>query len=172
MTPIDLLMIAVILLSAATAFNKGLLLELFSLAGVVLGLIIAAAGYGLLVPWMMQWVERPKVADLSAFLAIALGVQLAVGLIGRLLRGALRWAGLGFLDRLLGALFGVVKGCALVTLAVMAVAAFLPSAPWLKNSRLAPPFLAAAHEGSHIAPEFGGKTREWIRQMHIAQPQR
>ena len=47
MTLIDLLIIAVILVSAVLAFNKGLLLELFSLAGVVLGLIVAAAYYGL-----------------------------------------------------------------------------------------------------------------------------
>src|ERR1700677_4964579 len=108
MTLIDLLIVAVVLISAVSAFNKGLLVELFSLAGVVLGLIIAAADYGLLAPWFMRWVESPRVADLVAFLVIALDVMLAVGVIGRLLRGTVRWAGLGFLDRLLGALFGFV----------------------------------------------------------------
>ena len=107
--------------------------------------------------------------DLAAFLVIALGVSLAAGLIGRLLRATVRWAGLGLLDRLLGALFGFVKGCAVVTLVVMAIAAFVPNAPWLRNSRLAPPFLAAAHEESHLTPELGGKIREGIGQLRIAQ---
>ncbi len=170
MTLIDLLMVAVLLISAVSAFRKGLLVELFSLAGVVLGLVIAAADYGLMAPWLRRWIASPEVSDLAAFLVIALGVSLAAGLIGRLLRATVRWAGFGFLDSLLGALFGFVKGCALVTLVVMAMAAFIPNAPWLKSSRLAPSFLTAAHEGSHLTPELGGKIREGIRQLRNAQP--
>jgi membrane protein required for colicin V production len=171
MTLIDLLIVAVILISAVSAFRQGLLVELFSLVGVVLGFIIAAADYELLAPRLTHWVTNPEAADVGSFLAIALGVMLTAGLIGRLLRGTVRWAGLGFLDRLLGAFFGLVKGCALVTLAVMAMAAFLPGALWLKDSRMMPPFLAAAHEGSRITPELSGRIREGIQQLRVRHPQ-
>jgi membrane protein required for colicin V production len=170
MTLIDLLMVAVISISAVLAFSKGLLVELFSLAGVVFGFMIAAADYRLLAPWLMRWVKAPATADLGAFVLLALGVMLATGLLGRSLRGAVRWAGFGFLDRLLGGFFGFVKGCALVTLAVMAMAAFIPHASWLKSSRLMPWFLAAAHEGSRMTPALGEKIREGIGQLRIAQP--
>jgi membrane protein required for colicin V production len=167
---VDLLILAAILVSVISAFHKGLLVELFSLVGVVLGLLIAAADYVLLAPRLMRWAKNTEVADLGAFLLIALGVMLVAGLIGRSLRGTIRWVGLGFLDRLLGAVFGFVEGCAVVTLVVMATAAFLPDASWLKSSRLVPLFLAAAHDGSHMTPfELGERIREGIQQLRMTQ---
>lgn len=164
MTWLDLLIVAVLVISVISAFLKGLLVELFSLAGVVLGLWIAAADYAPLASWVLRWAKNPQVANLVAFLLIALGVMLVAGLVGRMLRGAVRWVGLGFVDRFLGALFGFIKGCAVITLGVMAVAAFLPNADWFKNSKLAPVFLTAAHDGSHMTPfEFGEKIREGVR---------
>jgi membrane protein required for colicin V production len=169
MTWLDLLIVAVLVISVISAFIKGLLVELFSLAGVLLGLWIAAADYARLGSWVLGWVKNPQVANLVAFLLIALGVMLLAGLVGRLLRGTVRWAGLGFVDRFMGALFGFVKGCAVITLGVMAVAAFLPNADWFKNSRLAPVFLTAAHNGSHMTSfEFGEKIREGVRLLRAA----
>jgi membrane protein required for colicin V production len=169
MTWVDLLIVAVVAISVVSAFLKGFLVELFSLAGVLLGLVVAAAYYPRLTPWVMRWVKSPEVAGLVAFLLIALGVMLFAGLLGRLLRGTVRWAGLGFVDRFLGAIFGFVKGCGVVTVGVMAVAAFLPNAGWLKESRLAPWFLTAARSGSHMTPfEFGEKIREGVLLLRSA----
>lgn len=169
MSWVDLLIVAVILISVISAFVKGLVMRLFSLAGVVLGLMIAAADYGRLVPWLERWIKTPEVADLVAFLLIALGVMVIAGLLGRLLRGTIHHLGLGFFDRLLGALFGFVKGFVLVTLVVMAIAAFLPGTDWLRSSRLAPLFLTAAHSGSHITPvELGEKIRQGIKLLRNA----
>ncbi|HEV2275169.1 MAG TPA: CvpA family protein [Acidobacteriaceae bacterium] len=164
MTWIDLLILAVIAISVVSAFIKGFLVELFSLAGVVLGFLIAAADYGRLAPWIDRWVRDPRAGDLIAFILIALGIMAAASLAGHLLRGTIRRIGLGFVDRLLGALFGFLKGCAVITIAVMAIAAFLPRADWLKSSKLAPFFLAAARDGSHMTPlDLGEKIREGVR---------
>lgn len=169
MTWLDLLIVAVLVISVISAFFKGLLVELFSLAGVLLGLWFAAADYPRLASWFVRWVTNPQVANLVAFLLIALGVMLLAGLLGRLLRRTVRWIGLGFVDRFLGALFGFVKGCAVITLGVMAVAAFLPHSDWLRNSRFAPVFLTVAHTGSHMTSfEFGEKIREGVKLLRIA----
>ena len=61
-----------------------------------------------------------------AFLLIALGVMLVIGLIGRAISKVARTAGLGGLDSLLGAIFGVIRGCFLVVVAIIAIAAFVP----------------------------------------------
>jgi len=37
-----------------------LILEVFSLAGLVLGLLVAAWDYQKLTPWMGQWIIRPR----------------------------------------------------------------------------------------------------------------
>jgi membrane protein required for colicin V production len=171
MTFIDLLIVAVLAISVISAFIKGFLVEIFSLAGIFVGLLVAAANYTEFASRLMSWVSNREVAGLVSFLLIALGVMLLAGLIGRLLRSTVRQVGLGFLDRLLGALFGFLKGCAVVTLIVMAMAAFLPNAQWMKNSRLMPIFLTAAHEGSHITPfEFGQKIRRGVEVLRLAPP--
>jgi membrane protein required for colicin V production len=169
MTWIDLLIVAVLVISVVSAFFKGFLVQLFSLAGVVLGLFIAAADYPRFAPWVARWVKNSEAANLIAFLLIALGIMVLCGLLGHVLRLTVRSAGLGFVDRLLGAVFGFVQGCVIVTLLVMAVAAFLPNVGWLKDSKLASVFLEAARSGSHVTPfEFGEKIREGVRLMRNA----
>jgi membrane protein required for colicin V production len=61
--------------------------------------------------------------------------------------------GLGFVDRLLGAAFGVARGVLLGIAAMMVVAAFYPNAPWLQNSVLTPYFLSGVHAVSFVVPE-------------------
>jgi membrane protein required for colicin V production len=165
------LIFAVLLLSVVTAFVKGVLVEIFSLVGVVAGFFIAAAEYRSVAPWIMHVVKDQGIADFVAFLLLSLVTMILAGLLGRLLRGGVHWAGLGFLDRLLGAVFGLLRGLVLVTIAVIALAAFLPRAEWLQGSRLVPWFLSAARGGSHMTSvELGERIREGIRLLRSAEP--
>jgi membrane protein required for colicin V production len=165
----DLLIIAVLVVSVVSAFVKGFFVEVFSLAGVILGLFIAAANFGAFAPWVMRLVENREAANLIAFLVIALLVMVLAGVLGRLLRGVFRQVGLGIVDRLLGAAFGLVKGCIVVTLVLMAVVAFLPRQNWLVSSRLAPAFLNAAHGGSQVVPfVLGEEIRQGLQALRIS----
>jgi membrane protein required for colicin V production len=167
----DLLIIAVLAVSVVSAFVKGFFVEVFSLAGIILGLFFAAANYGGFAPWVFRLVHNQEFANLIAFVLIALLVMALASLAGRLLRGILRTVGLGIADRLLGAVFGLVKGCIVVTLVLMGVVAFLPRQDWLDRSRLAPVFLTAAHGSSHVVPyELGEKIRQGLETLRMAQP--
>jgi len=73
-------------------------------------------------------------------------------LLGKLLRHTASAIGLGLVDRLLGAVFGLVRGALLGVALLFAVTAFLPTAPWIENSQLAPYFLRAAHAVSFVMP--------------------
>jgi membrane protein required for colicin V production len=92
------------------------------------------------------------VADVTAFLLIAIGIMILSALIGRTLHRTADAIGLGFFDRLLGAGFGFARGCLLGVAILMAVAAFLPKNGWIENSHLAPYFLAGAHAVSFVVP--------------------
>jgi membrane protein required for colicin V production len=167
----DILIVVVLVVSGISAFVKGFFVEVFSLAGVVLGLFIAAANYGALTPWVLRFVKNLDVARLIAFLLIALVVMLIAGLAGRLLRGVVRGVGLGIIDRVLGAAFGLLKGGAIVTLVLMGLVAFLPRQGWLDGSRLAPIFLTAAHGGSHVVPfALGEEIRQGLDTLRMTQP--
>jgi membrane protein required for colicin V production len=71
-----------------------------------------------------------------------------------------------------GAAFGLLKGCALVTIAVMVIAAFWPSATWFRQSRFAPGFLAMARRAADVAPaELGDRIRSGVIVLRKAQPE-
>ena len=173
----DLLIVAVLAISTVSAFVRGFFLEVFSLAGLFVGLIVASEEYGPVASWLQHWAgrwtsstaARQDMTELAAFLLLSLGVMLLATLVGRLLRGAARQVGLGFLDRILGAGLGFIKGCVVITLVVMAITAFLPQADFVKRSRLAPFFVDAAHQASHITPvELGEKIRRGAGMLHPA----
>jgi len=150
----DWVLIVILSWSVIAAFLRGFIRELFSLAGIVLGIPIAAWNYTLLAPHLEPWLPSPAVARISAFLLIAIGCMLLCSLAGRILRGTARTLGIGFLDRLAGALFGLVRGSLIAVAVLMAAAAFLPQPQLLlAQSRFAPYFLAAAREVSFVVPQ-------------------
>lgn len=171
MAPIDWVIAAVVVLSVVTAARNGFFIEAFSLAGVILGLLIASWNFQKPMPWLLHFIHTPAIAEAVAFLAIALIVMIAASLVGRLLRWSMHSIGLGWLDRLVGAAFGLLKAYVLVTLGVIALAAFLPHNGWLDHSEFAPYFLSAAHTTATVAPsDLGGRIRDGVKIIRDAQP--
>jgi membrane protein required for colicin V production len=171
MAGIDWAITAVVVLTVVGALRNGFFVEAFSLGGVVVGLLIASWNFQRLMPWLLKWVHTAALAETIAFLVIALAIMIAAGLIGRALRWSANSIGLGWLDRLVGAVFGLLKGCVLVTLGVMALAAFFPRNGWLEHSRLAPYFLSAAHFSTAVTPTgLGARIRDGVKMIREGQP--
>lgn len=171
MALIDWLILIVVLVSVLSAAKKGFFLEVFSLAGALLGLVLASWNYQRLLPWITRWIHSPPAAEAVSFLLIALGVMLIAGLLGRVIRWSVHSIGFGWADRLFGAIFGFVKGFVLVTIAVLVVAAFFPQAPWFRNSRLVPCFLTAAHQASIAAPGvLERRIRDGVGMLRSSEP--
>jgi membrane protein required for colicin V production len=152
MNPLDWLLIGLLAFSAIQAFFRGLVLELFSVAGLLCGIILAAWNYPRLAEKLSGWISNVAIASVVAFLLIAVGVMVTSALLGRVIHASAHAIGLGFFDRLGGAAFGLTRGGLLGIAVLMAVTAFLPTAGWLKNSRLAPYFLAGSHAVSFVVP--------------------
>jgi len=174
MNSFDWLMIAVLVYSTAMAFTRGLLRELFTLGGLVAGILLASWNY----VWLAQKLSRlitPAAANAVAFLAIVIGVMITSAVLGKLLQKTADAIGLGFFDRIGGAGFGFIRGCLLGVAILMTAAAFLPQSTWIKNSQLAPYFLAGAHAVSFVVPhdlrlqilegaaELNHKAPDWIK---------
>jgi membrane protein required for colicin V production len=171
MAVVDWVIAAIVVLSVIGAAKNGFFIEAFSLAGVVAGLLIASWNFQRLMPWLQQFVHNPAIAETIGFLAIALAVMIAAGLVGRILHKTAHSIGLGWLDRLVGAAFGFLKGCIVVTLGVIALTAFFPSCGWLNHSRFAPYFLSAAHTSAAVTPEqLGARIRDGVRIIRNTQP--
>jgi membrane protein required for colicin V production len=171
MTALDWVIVGILVISLLTAAMNGFFVEVFSIAGLIAGLVIAGMYYMQLEPWMYRLVHSVPGAEAASFLLIAVGVLIVAGIVGRVLRSIVRKVGLGWADRLLGLVFGAVKGCVLVTIVAMAVAAFFPEQPWVRQSQLLPYFVGAAHGGSEIVPSLlGERIRHGVRVFRKESP--
>ena len=143
MTTFDWVVVIVIGLSTLAAFFRGVVRELIAAIAWVLGLIGAVAftpALGTMLPAIPGY---PAVPYLIAFALIVIGSLLAGALVAWPLTKAVRAAGLGFVDRFLGSIFGLARGVALM-LAFVIVAGLtpLPRAGWWQHSALLPPLVA------------------------------
>ena len=152
MTAIDWIILAVLALCVLQAARRGIFVEAFSLAGIIIGILAADWNYTRYLPWFEQWLRSEALAATASFLAVALAIMLAAGIAGRVIRFSVRSIGLGWADRTLGAAFGLLKGALLVTLGVMLLAAFWPASPALRGSRLGPYFVSAARQSTVGSP--------------------
>jgi membrane protein required for colicin V production len=171
MTALDWVIIAIFAVSLVAAAINGFFVELFSIAGWIAGIVVAAMYYSSFAHWLMRHLHSAPAADALAFLTIALCVLIAAGMLGRGARWLLRKIGLGWADRLLGVAIGAAKGCLLATALAMGVAAFSPGAGWVLHSQLLPYFLPAAGSGSEMVPgAIGQKVRQGLRAMRKNSP--
>jgi len=148
----DCFLIVLLAYSTIMAFLRGIILEFFSLGGLIAGILLASWNYKHVAIILGRLITTPATAEIVAFLFIIIGVMVLCTLLGKALNRTAQAIGLGFLDRLLGALFGFARGCLLGVALLMAIAAFLPHSAWIANSRLSSYFLAGAHAVSFVVP--------------------
>jgi membrane protein required for colicin V production len=152
MSLFDCFLIAILAYSTIMAFVRGIILELFSLGGLIAGILLASWNYEHVATILERFITTPATAEIVAFLLIIIGVMVLSTLLGKALNRTAHAIGLGFFDRLLGALFGFARGCLFGVAILMAIAAFLPHSAWIANSRLSSYFLDGAHAVSFVVP--------------------
>jgi membrane protein required for colicin V production len=168
---IDWVIVIVMAVSMISGLAQGFFRSACALAGLVVGLSVAAWNYGRLSAVLIHFVRLKAVADAIAFLLIAVLVMAVFAIIGAVLAKAFKFIGLGCLDGLAGAIFGFVQGIILVTLGIVAVVAFFPDAHWLDEARLPKLFFGTAHISTHISPsELAHRVRDGLHTLEHETP--
>ncbi|MGH9593474.1 MAG: CvpA family protein, partial [Bryobacteraceae bacterium] len=154
MSLLDLLLAVIVGVSVVSGFVAG-----FARAG--LGFIASIAGvlfgfwfYGVPGAKIHEHVKSVTFSNLLGFLVVFFLFVTVGALLGKLLAKLFKWTGLSWLDRLLGAGFGLVRG-SLVALAFVAVLmAFTPKPPphWMVGSFLLPYAIDASNVCAAVAP--------------------
>jgi membrane protein required for colicin V production len=145
MNGFDLALIAIVGLSMLFAFARGVVRELIALSTWVTAFVVAIAYAGSVAPVFGRLDIPPAARQVLAFVLLLVAVLIVGALIARLLSGVVRAIGLGFVDRTLGAVFGLARGFAvLVAFALVAGVTALPKRDWWQNSTLGPPLGAIA----------------------------
>ncbi len=115
---LDIVIIAALLLSTVIGLFQGFVMTLFSLAGTIAGVVLAANFYERAAA-MLGFIPSTEAANIIAFVIILLATWLVATLIGSALKSLLSALNLGWADRIIGAGLGLLLG-ALAVSAVLA----------------------------------------------------
>ncbi len=110
MSKIDIILAIPLLWGAFIGFKKGLILELASLVGLILGIYGALKFSDFTAQQLSEHFEiSTEWIGLVSFLLTFIAIVVAVFLLAKILDKALKMVALGLVNRLLGLLFGLVK---------------------------------------------------------------
>jgi membrane protein required for colicin V production len=133
---LDIIIIVAIAITTFIGLKFGLIKAVLSLAGLIVGVILAGLFY---VPLSEQlgFIPQATVAKVVAFAIIMIGVMVIAGVLAGLLKWAATVMMLGWVNRIGGAVFGLVLG-ALLCGAVLALwVMFFGAGEAITNSSLA-----------------------------------
>jgi membrane protein required for colicin V production len=139
MTLIDYVVLAIVGFSVLLSVLRGFVRELLALAAWVVAFIVARLFGGDLAAIMPPEIPGEELRWLAGFATLFLSVLLVMSLIAVAASQLIKSAGLSVEDRLLGAMFGLVRGAAVVVvLALLAGATVLPKQPVWREAALRP----------------------------------
>ena len=161
MTWLDYALIAVVGISALVGIWRGLVREVFALAGWIAAIAAAMLFAGDAAGLIPSGFATPLVRTVIAFSVLFLVILMAVSIAGLLFTKAVRAVGLGLADRTLGGVFGFARGALiLLVLALAAGLTALPKEPFWREAKLAPPLeTAAIAVKPYLPPALADKVR-------------
>jgi membrane protein required for colicin V production len=152
----DWLLAGILLFSVISGFRRGFVRTVFGLAGFVGGFLLASWKYVRVGELIIDagWIKSTSAAMVVAYLLIVIFVALGVELVARILQKSVRAVGLGFMDRMMGAVFGFARGWMIGIALLMIPATFAPQSRLVATSVLSPYFFAVAHDVSFLVPQY------------------
>jgi len=152
MNPLDIGVIAIIVLSAIFAFARGFVREALSIVAWVGAAAITVYGFNPVLLFVSPFVNNVLLAQLIAgfglFVVSLIVLTIATGYLARLVRAS----ALSPIDRTLGFIFGLARGVLIVCLAYLLLDFVQPSErpAWIRDAKSAP----YLHQGADMLRQF------------------
>lgn len=135
MNALDWVVIVVLAVSVILSLMRGLVTEIFSLGSWIVAIIAGKWGTPIVAPLLPMDVQNENLSYFAGFVVVFLVVMVVVLLLGRLVKSAVGAVGLGGADRLVGGIFGLLRGVViLVGLTLAAGLTSLPQTDFWKNA--------------------------------------
>ena len=151
---LDVLILLLLAASTASGIAKGFARIAIGLVSTLLAIVLGAWFYDSAAALFDPYLKSGAVANVAGFFAVFGAVSIAGAIVAALAARLLKWAGLGWFDRLMGAAAGLARGALLSIAVVMVLMAFSskPPPPSIVGSSLAPYFVEAADTLVMVAP--------------------
>jgi membrane protein required for colicin V production len=150
----DIALLAMIVIFTVFGLYWGLIRQVLSLVGIVVGIVLAGRYGELVAGWLTSFVASEQVASALGFIAVMIFISSLASLAASFLRIFAGLLFLGWLDHLLGALLGFVQAVIAGSAITIAMVVF-PDPAWqnmLTGSRFATIFIQTGSLLTQLLP--------------------
>lgn len=117
---LDIIIILILLIAAIAGVRKGFIVQLFSIAAILLSAWLSYTSSSAFSQWLAAYIHAEGFwLNIISFLLIFIGIGLLFRLLGKLVESIFKLAMLGWLNRVLGAVFSAAKYALLIGLAIV-----------------------------------------------------
>ncbi len=120
MNSIDLIVIIVTSFFLLRGLFRGFILELTIVVGLIAGYILAASYHDLIAAILFEYFPQlpESAANIISFAVIFITVNIVLRIVAGIITKTIKFAMLGWLNRMLGALFGTIKSVVILSIMV------------------------------------------------------
>lgn len=121
MNILDAIILICLIPALIQGLRKGFISQAISIVSVVVGIWASARFANVVTAWVSQYITASEqILKIVAFALILVAVFIVLGLLGRLLESILNFAFLGWVNRLLGVVFSLLKAFLILGLVIIA----------------------------------------------------
>jgi len=168
---LDLLLLVIVGSSIVAGFVAGFARASLGVIAAIAGLLFGFWFYGVPGSRIHEYVRSVALSNLLGFLLVFFVFVFAGALAGKILTKFFKWTGLSWLNRLMGAGFGLLRGSLVAVAFVAVLMAFTPKPPpnWMTGSMLLPYAIDASNVCVALAPrELKEAVRETMNEVRKA----
>ena len=118
MTPPDIIILIIISFFTFNGFKNGFIKEALRIVGMTSGFLVAHNFYNKLIPYLEVYIINTSLLSITSYLTIFLITLISVNILGIFLQKFFELILLGWLNRLLGTLLGLIKGVVIVSILI------------------------------------------------------
>ncbi len=140
LTAFDIAVLVVIGLSTVLAFSRGFATVALSLLAWIATIFAVVFAGELITPYLRPYVEPEWLADTVTYAVLFIGGLFILKLLAGMIGEAIKKSPVGFLDRSLGALFGLLRGMVLVSAIYFGIVKLVPGdePTWMSQAQTKP----------------------------------
>lgn len=114
MNILDVILLVCFIPAIISGLRKGFIAQVVAIISIVLGVWLSVKSATLVGSWISQWIEAsPQLINIISFAIIFIAVAVLLFTIGKLIEATIKIIMLGWLNKLLGVLFSMLK-CILI----------------------------------------------------------